>query len=105
MCVDVLDVLPRAAAVGRSEQPTITARSPQWAGCCHEYDFRVRWVNDHSADVFRLFQAHVRPRLSTVLGLVYSIAPRRAALVVRFPRADPEDVGIARGDCNVSDGS
>src|ERR1700730_18521338 len=47
-------------------------------------------MNDHAADVLRLF---------------HSIAPRRAALIVRFAGADPDDVRIARRNRDVSDGS
>ena len=53
-------------------------------------------MDDDASDVLGLPESHVSPRFSTILRLVDSISPRRAALVVRLARSNPNDVRIAR---------
>ena len=60
-------------------------------------------MNDNSANVLGLLETHVAPGLSGVLGLVDSVAPRRAALIVVLSRSHPQDVGTARRHCDVTD--
>src|SRR5439155_22349712 len=100
--VDILDVLPGASAIGGSEKPSITTCSPQGACRSSEDDLRTRRMDNDASDVLRLPESHVRPRLSTILRLVDSISPRRAALVVRLARSNPNDVRIARRNGDVT---
>ena len=82
--VDVLDVLPRASAVGGSEQSAISARSPQRTAAatktiCGFVGLTI--TRPMCSDFLRPMFVHV---FAAVLRLVDAIAPRRAALVVRF---------------------
>ena len=54
--------------------------------------------------VLRATQTHVLPRAAAVLRFVNAVTPRRAALVVRLSRSNPEDFRIARRQRDVADG-
>ena len=60
-------------------------------------------MNDNSANVLGFLETHVAPGLSGVLGLVDSVAPRRAALIVVLTGTDPKDLGIGGCDGDITD--
>ena len=55
------------------------------------------------AIVWRVLQPHVLERLPAVGRLVDAVAERRALAVVRFARADPDDVRVLLADGQVAD--
>ncbi len=73
--VDELDTGPRLAAIISLEQAALLVRTPHVSESGDVNDLRILRVHDDTADVARLFEAHVRPRLAAVDGLVDAVAP------------------------------
>ena len=94
--VDVQDLLPRVAAVGRAVDAPLRVGAPQVADRRHVRHVRVPGVDLNARDVVRVGQPQVRPRAPGVGGAVDAGAPRRALPVLRLARADPDDVGVRR---------
>ena len=101
--IDVLDILPRSAAVGGAIESALAAGIPERAGSRHEHDLRIGRMDDDAADVLRFPETHVRPAFAAVLGLVDAVAPGCAALIVVLTRSYPDDLGIAWRNCDVAD--
>ena len=71
---DLEDLLPRLAAVGRFVKTAISTRRPERPLRGHVDDVAVFRMNDDAPDVFGVLEAHVLPRLASVLRLVHAVA-------------------------------
>ena len=101
--VDELGVRPGLAAVGRLVDAALRVRPEEVAGRGDVDDVGILRVHDHLGDRLRFFQPHVLELASAVGRLVDAGAERRALTVVRFARADIDDVGVRRRDLDVAD--
>ncbi len=86
--------LPRLPGVGRLVEAAVAARRPERAHRGHVDHLRVAGVHDDAADVHRVLEAEVLPRLAAVGGAVDAVPVGNAALAVVLPRADPDDVRV-----------
>ena len=96
-------LLPGLAAVGRPVDAALAARTPEAARGRHEHDVVVARVDDDAIDVAGGAKPHVGVGLAAVRRLVDAVTPRRALPVVRFARADPDEVGVRLRDGHVAD--
>ena len=60
-------------------------------------------MDDHAADVVRVAEAEVQPRLAAVERLVHAVAPRGGLAVVGLARAHVDDRGVGGRDGDVPD--
>src|SRR5439155_1135566 len=91
---DFENVRPGFPAIIGSEQSALTAIGPERTNRRDVHDVWICRVDYDATDVLGGFESHVRPRLAAVLGLVDSVAPRGAALVVRLSCSNPDDFRI-----------
>ncbi len=100
---DVEDALPALAAVGRLVEAAVAAVGPERTLRGHEDLARVARVDDDPADVLRILQADVLPRLPAVVGPVDAVAVRHRALAVVLAAPDPDDERVLRIDREAAD--
>ncbi len=101
--VDLQDLLPRLAGIGRFVEAAVTARAEETALRRHEHDVVVLGVDRDAVDVERPIEAGVGERLAAVGRLPDAVAPRRALPVVAFTRANPDEVGVGLADRHGAD--
>ena len=94
---------PGAAAVGGHVHAAFRVGAEEVADRGDPHHVRIRRVHEHARDGLRLAQADLRERFAAVGGLVHPVSERGALAVVRFARADVQDVRIGRGDGDVPD--
>src|SRR5262249_42458733 len=105
LLVDVEDLLPVLAAVGRLENAAVLAVAVQPAERADVDDVRVLGVNGDAADLEGLRQTHVLPSLAAVGGLVDAVAVGDGVARVVLAGPDPDDVPVRLGDGDVADGN
>src|SRR5262249_7613320 len=103
--VGVEDLGRGRAAVGGLEQAALGVGAVEPAEGADVDDVGVGGVNGDAADLESLFEAHVLPGLAAVGGLVDAVAVGDAVARVVLAGADPDDVGVGRGDGDVADGA
>src|SRR5262249_17673758 len=101
--VDVEDLPPALAAVGGLVEAALLAGAVEPAQRPDVDDVRVGRVDDDTADLEALFQAHVLPGLAAVGGLVDAVAVAHRVARVVLAGADPDDAGVGRGHGDVAD--
>ena len=102
---DLLRVRPRLAAVGGLVETALAAGRPERTDRRDVDDVRSRGsmtILPMCCDVGSIAPDQVLPAVGR---LVDAGAPRRAAHVVRFARADPDDVRVRRRDGDRADGA
>ena len=90
---------PGFTPVGTFVNTAFAAATPKWAVGCYPNDVFVCRVHDDFTDVFRIFETHVRKRLSAVYRLINTIAVRNRTLVVVLARTHPNCVWITWCKC------
>src|SRR5262245_8501000 len=103
LVVDVEDLLPGLAAIDGLEQAAFFAGTPQPSERADIHDVGVGGIDRDLADLERVPQSHVRPRLAAIAGLVDAIAPRNAVAGVGLAGADPDDCWIGLRDFDIAD--
>src|SRR5205085_2457070 len=101
--VEIERLLPRLPAVGRLVHAPVFVRAPEVAHRGDVADVRVRRVDRHPADLPRLGEAEVRPRLPGVGALVDPLAPRHAVPRVALAGADVHHVRLPLADGDGAD--
>jgi hypothetical protein len=96
-------LLPRGAPVGGAVEPALLVLGVEVPEGRHVHHVGIVGMDHDPADVVRLGQADVGPRLSAVRGLVDAVAPVAAARVVRLAGAQVEDVRVGARDVEVPD--
>src|SRR5579883_2517290 len=76
------DLVPRLSAVGGLVKSAVAAFLPQRPLRRNIYGIRIARVDDDLADVFRVLQPYVGPRLAAIGALVHAIAVAHAPLAV-----------------------
>src|SRR5258707_8728381 len=103
--VDLENLRPSLAAVGRFVNATLGIRSPQMSERRNVNDVRISGMYDNSPDVARRFEPdHLLPGLPGVERFVRAIAPGGALPVVGLARPDPDNGGVRGCDCGVANG-
>src|SRR2546422_6326115 len=97
------DPAPCLAAVGRLVDPALGIRAPEVAERGDVDDVGVRGVEHDAPDRARVLQAHARPFLAAISGLVDAVAPPLRAQAVLLTRSDPHDVRVGGRDGEVAD--
>ena len=94
--------LPGFSAIHAAENSPLRIRSVGVAKCRDEYDVGVVRINDDRADVPRIRQAYIRPRLSRIERFVYAVAVGNIAADASFARAriNYVRVGFGNGDAS-----
>src|SRR5205823_5556406 len=90
------DFLPRRAAVARAEHAALRVRAVRMAERCGVDDVRVGRMHDHAADLLRIVEADVRPRLPAVGRLVHAVALGDVGAHVGLAAADVNHLRIRR---------
>src|SRR5262249_6499516 len=89
-------MLPRLAALAGPGPAALPAPRPEVTDRCAVSHVRILRVDDDAADVVRVAQAHVRPGLAGVGGLVDAVAPGDGVARVALAGADPDHVRVRR---------
>ena len=92
--VDLQNLVPRLAAVGRLVESAIAALLPERPLRRDVDRVRIARVDQDFADVFAGLEADIPPRLPAVGALVNAVAVADAALAVVLARADPEHTRV-----------
>ena len=95
--------LPALAAVRRAEHAALGVRRVQMPDRRDEHDVRILRIDGDLADVLRVVEADVRPRLSGVGGLVHAVAVAHRVAQRRFAAADVHRVRRGRRDRDRAD--
>ncbi len=95
--------LPGLPRVGGLVQPAVAARRPERPHRRHVDHLGIARIDDDAADVHRILEAQVLPRLAAVDGAVDPVAVGDAALAVVLAGADPDHVGVVRVDGDAAD--
>src|SRR5262245_34433592 len=74
LVIDMKNAVPRLAAVGRLEKSALWMRAIKPAERADIDDIRVLRMDDYLADLERLLEAHVFPRLAAVGRLVDTVS-------------------------------
>ena len=96
--VDRLQQRPALPAVTGLVDATLRVRAEQVPHGGDVHHVRVGRVHHDAPDALRLAQAHVGEGPPAVGGLVHPVSERGALPVIRFARADPQDVRVALVD-------
>ena len=104
LLVHEVDAVPRLAAVDRLVEAAVGVRPVQPAEDADVSDVRVLRVDRDRADLVRILEADVLPRLAAVDGLVHAVAEGDAVARVGLAGADVEDVLVRRGHGHGPDG-
>src|SRR5260221_1745133 len=93
------DAFPMLASVDATKDPAFLLRPGSTSERAGEYDVRIRGMHDDAADPPGLLQSHVGPSLSSVSGLINSVA-HHVAVTDRpgLTGSRPHDTGIGRGN-------
>jgi hypothetical protein len=101
--VDVEHLLPALAAVGGTVDAPVLAGRPQVAEGRHVDHVRVGGVHEHLADVPRVLEPQVPPRLAAVVGAVDPVSVGGALAVVLLAGSRVDDVGVRGGQGHVAE--
>ena len=66
--------------------------------CCDEHDVRVGRMNPDFGNRLSVGQAHMRPRLPRICGLIHAVPLHDVSADAGFPHADEDNIGICFGD-------
>ena len=102
--VDLEDLLPGGAAVGRPVEAAVVARAPQGALGRHVDHVGVARIDGDHAHVLGVLQAHHLEVPAAVDGLVDPVAVGDAALAVVLAGAHPQHLRIAGIESQTTDG-
>ena len=94
--------LPRRATIGRFVESALGVRIPRVSQCRDIHDVWVRWIDDDAPDLLRRFEARELPRAAAVGRFVDTAAGRDGVSRILLPCSRVDDVGIRRGEGDVS---
>ena len=97
------DLRPGLAAVAGLVEAAIRAVAPQRAGRAGIDDIAVGWVHHDLGDALHIGQAHQRPVVAAVGGLVDAVAHRNAVARPAFAGADPHGLLVGGIQCDGAD--
>ena len=87
---------PGFTTVSAFVNTAFAAATPKWAVGCYPNDVFVCRMHDDFTDVLRIFETHIRKRLSAIDWFVHAIAVRNRTLVVVLARTHPNCTWITR---------
>src|SRR5579859_7995373 len=102
--IEIQNFFPSLAAIARAEDAAFGVGTISMPERRDVNDVWVRGMNNDGADVARVFEADVRPSLSSVSRFVDTVAERDIAADARLARAGINHVGIRIGHGNGPDG-
>ena len=101
--IEVKNLVPGFAAVGRLEKPALFISSPESSQRSDINDVRILGVNENLANLVGLLESHVLPGFAPICRFVDAVAIGRRIARIGLTGSDPDDIGIARGDADVAD--
>ena len=99
----VEDFLPVRSAVTRAIYTAVRIRAVGVSERCDENEFRIPRIDEDAADLPRVIEADVRPRLACVGGFVDAVAERDLRTHVGLARSNIKHVRIRRRDADCPD--
>ena len=96
--VDVEDLLPGLAAVGRAKDAALLVGVPQVAGGADEDVVTVQRIDDNPRDALAVRETDVLPVVTAVGALVDAVPHRHAVSRPALAGAHPDDIGVRRID-------
>src|SRR5207245_8105107 len=97
------DLLPALPAVPGTEDAALRVRTVGVAEGRDVGEVRVLRVHEESADLARVLEAHGRPGLAGLGGLINAVAVGEVATDARLAGADVDDVRVRVGDVDGAD--
>ena len=96
----VENFLPGSAAIGRPENAAFLVRTIRMSQRGDKSNVRILWMDNHRANVPRVFQSDVLPGPAAVERFVDAIAVRNIAANARLARANINNVVVRRRNLN-----
>src|SRR5579871_5680467 len=104
LIINVEDLLPGRAAVGRLEEPALLIGSIEPAKGPDVNDVGIFGMDLDAARLEGLLEPHVLPGLAPIGRFVHAVAIRNGVARIVFARSDPDNVSIGGRYANVADG-